>query len=224
MKKLFFVLSIVILIIVGYTQDQFLWCKRLFLGEPTTHTIQKGEYLSQIARKYYGDATYWQELALVNRAPDSDAIFPGEEITIPSLEVIKEIRQTRWLSKVNKYVQNQQDILAGRIVHDETKLAVGEQQSAPATEPTVSISEPEIISKMNDLQEKPVQSSSLYLVVGIAIVLFVGTITGFIFYRRKKYTDQFYLDEDFETPTRKTEREPDYQEYLRRQKNKKATI
>ena len=113
MKKLIIFLSIIILVVIGFNNDIYLFAKKLFLDEPTTHKIEEGEYLSKIAKEYYGNADYWRELALINRAPNSDLVFPGEEIVLPSSETIQKIRNTRWLSKVNNYVQNQEEIIAG---------------------------------------------------------------------------------------------------------------
>ena len=83
-------------IILGiYSEEQFLWCKRLFVNEPRKHVIQEGEYFSKLSLQYYGTATYWRELALVNRAPNSDLVFPGERIIVPSLDGVKKLRKSR---------------------------------------------------------------------------------------------------------------------------------
>ncbi len=90
----------------------------LRIEQPATHAIQEGEWLSKLAQKYYGDVTFWKELALVNRAPNGNIVFPGEEIVIPSFAAIEEIRKSRSLSAVNSVMQNQEGILAGRVKNE----------------------------------------------------------------------------------------------------------
>lgn len=152
MKRLLIFLFIVSLLIIGYSYDQFAWCKKLILGEPSTHTIQQGEYLSQIAKKYYGDASYWRELALINRAPDCDVVFPGEEIVIPSFDVIKEIRKTRWLTKVNKYVKGQEEILA------QLNAQIEDDMAAVDTDTPV---EPQSLANASASEQLPVEAEEV---------------------------------------------------------------
>ena len=95
MKKFLFFVFVMSAVLLGiYSEDQFLWCTRLFSNDPHVHTIQQGEYFSKISQQYYGTATYWKELAMINRAPISDLVFPGEEIVVPSLEAIQELRKS----------------------------------------------------------------------------------------------------------------------------------
>ncbi|MFQ5675928.1 MAG: LysM peptidoglycan-binding domain-containing protein [bacterium] len=84
----------------------------LKIEEPTVHEIQQNDWLSKIARQYYGDPSYWKELRLINRAPEGDLIFPGESIIVPSFKVVEKIRKTTRLSEVNELVRQQQDLLA----------------------------------------------------------------------------------------------------------------
>ncbi len=53
---------------------------------PTTHTVSDGEYLSEIAKQYYGDGNYWVELAEVNKIDNPDVITEGTKLTIPDLD------------------------------------------------------------------------------------------------------------------------------------------
>ena len=218
MKKLFIILVIISLIVIGYTHDQFLWCKKLLLGNPTTHTIQKGEYLSEIAKKYYGKADYWRELALINRAPYSDLVFPGEEIVIPSTDVIKKIRRTRWLSKVNGYVKEQEEVLAHSGGKSEHSLATIEPETTAEPITTTSKSEqlPIETESVNEINE-PVKSFSIYLVLAVISIIFIGALITFILYRRKKQEQEISIvdDIDFDLTDEKEETEPDYKEYLR---------
>lgn len=51
----------------------------------TEYEIQKGDTLSAIAQRFYGDATKWRRIHEANRdvIQDPDKIFPGQKITIP---------------------------------------------------------------------------------------------------------------------------------------------
>lgn len=134
MKRFFYTIILMGLMVILMDPAAMLMSKFLHLDEPTTHEIQEGEWLSLVAQKYYGDATYWKELALINRAPNGDLIFPGEKIVVPNYEAIQKIRNSRSLSSVNEIVGIQQDILAGRIEHRTEPLADAEQDKEPASE------------------------------------------------------------------------------------------
>jgi len=250
MKKVVIVLFVIALLIAGYAYDQFSWAKRLLLGEPTTHVIQKGEYLSEIAKKYYGQADYWRELALINRAPDSDLVFPGEEIIIPSLDVIKEIRRTRWLSKVNGYVKNEEDVIARLNRGEEPVMAENipeptptePVQSEPRTTPemlldtdqsgTISATEGADTLSGFTLQtfqsgEDDVQSaSSLGIILAIVGVLLVASLLAFVMIRRKKHSQPITIvdDEELNLLGEDEQSEPDYQEYLRSKSRRKEEV
>ena len=220
MKKLIFLFIVIGILIGGYSYDQFAWCKKLILGDPTTHTIQKGEYLSRIAQKYYGDASYWRELSLINRAPNSDTVFPGEEIIIPSLEVVKEIRKTRWLSKVNNYMKGQEDILANL-----QEQPVIEPQAV--SEPMATVTVPEKIPSDVDEEiggggQPAQQSSSIFIVLSILGVVIIGAVVTLLLYRKKKQNDDIAIIDDIDFT--KEESEPDYQEYLKNRKEEKEVL
>lgn len=227
MKKIFIVVFIAVLLIVGYAYDQFGWCKKLLFGGPTTHVIQTGEYLSEIAKKYYGRADYWRELALVNRSPNSDIIFPGEEIVIPSLDVIKEIRRTRWLSKVNAYMKGEEDIIAQLNMGEDPTLAEStpETPPEPESEPMITTPESESMISSTESEQTPAETgdgdiqsaSSLGLVLGIIAILFVTSLVAFILIRKRKRSQQIKIldDKDLNIMDEDEEAEPDYQDYLR---------
>jgi nucleoid-associated protein YgaU len=115
--------------------------KILRLEEPTTNEIVKGDWLSKLALKHYGDASYWRELALVNRAPNPDLIFPKEEVIVPSFEAIQKIREANSLSSVNNLMSEQEAIVAGRNestaepVVQEPEKSVADSQEAPGAQP-----------------------------------------------------------------------------------------
>lgn len=51
-----------------------------------THVVERGESLSAIAWKYYGDGDEWRQIWEANRrtiGPDPNLITPGQELTIP---------------------------------------------------------------------------------------------------------------------------------------------
>jgi nucleoid-associated protein YgaU len=52
---------------------------------PRTYTIQKGDTLSAIAKREYGDAREWRAIYDANRSTieDPDRIFPGQTIQLP---------------------------------------------------------------------------------------------------------------------------------------------
>ena len=49
------------------------------------YTIQPGDSLSKIARKYYGNAADWQKIYQANKdkIKDPNMIYPGQKIIIP---------------------------------------------------------------------------------------------------------------------------------------------
>lgn len=209
MKKLIIVLSIIIFVVIGLNNDIYLFAKKLFLDEPTTHKIEEGEYLSKIAKQYYGDADYWRELALINRAPNSDLVFPGEEIVLPSSETIQKIRNTRWLSKVNNYVKNQEEIIAGAN-EGEKQEKLAETLPAESTELIVSQQE-KVDGAENTGTSDAGKASFPYLLVGFFVFVVVAATVVAYFYRRKKQEEAPTLVDDDDS-------EPDYNDYLNKKK------
>jgi LysM repeat protein len=49
------------------------------------HMVKQGETLSGLAAKYYENAQAWRPIAIANNLDDPRQIFPGMELTIPSL-------------------------------------------------------------------------------------------------------------------------------------------
>ena len=47
------------------------------------HIVSKGENLSRISKKYYGETSFWKELALFNNIKDPDVIRVGQIINVP---------------------------------------------------------------------------------------------------------------------------------------------
>ena len=56
--------------------------------EAKYHTVEKGEWLSKIAKEYYGDANKYTVIFEANKPmlKDPDKIYPGQVLRIPPLE------------------------------------------------------------------------------------------------------------------------------------------
>ncbi len=208
MKK-FLILFVLVTTVFGlYSEENLLWCKKVIFNEPTKHVIQKGDFFSKLSKQYYGTTGYWRELALVNRAPNKDLVFPGEEVVIPSLDAMKKLRKTRMLSVVNDIVKDQNDWIAknGNIttnyafeeVKPETNSeTVPVEQAAP-----VQGSETKTQEKITDastssaisfdteplMQEEMEKSSMLPIILTVtAIALVIGLMSLYLYRRKKKY-------------------------------------
>ena len=58
------------------------------IPEAQYHTVEKGEWLSKIAKKYYGDANKYNVIFEANKPmlKDPDLIYPGQVLRIPNLD------------------------------------------------------------------------------------------------------------------------------------------
>jgi nucleoid-associated protein YgaU len=56
--------------------------------EPQTYTVQPGDTLSKISRKFYGDASRYMEIFYANRdkLDDPNKLQVGWELTIPQIK------------------------------------------------------------------------------------------------------------------------------------------
>jgi len=54
-------------------------------GSSTTYIVVKGDSLSKIAKREYGDANKWRTIYEANKdlIKDPDLIYPGQELKIP---------------------------------------------------------------------------------------------------------------------------------------------
>lgn len=204
MKK-FLILFVLVTVVFGlYSEENLLWCKKVLFNEPTKHVIQKGDFFSKLSKQYYGSVKYWRELALINRAPNKDLVFPGEEVVIPSLDAVKKLRKTRMLSVVNDIVKDQNDWIAknGNITTNyafeeakpETKpveQATTVQESETIKQETAAeVSTPSAItSEAEPLLDKELEKSSLLPIILtiVAIALIVGLMSLYLYRRKKKY-------------------------------------
>ena len=50
------------------------------------YEVQKGDTLSKIAKRVYGDASRWKEIWEANKAqiPNPDLIHPGQQLSMPA--------------------------------------------------------------------------------------------------------------------------------------------
>ena len=55
------------------------------IGSSRTYVVVKGDSLSKIAKREYGDANKWRAIYEANKGSikDPDLIYPGQELTIP---------------------------------------------------------------------------------------------------------------------------------------------
>lgn len=132
MKKLLFSVFIIALALVLLAQQDVLWSRLQFLDAPRVHVIQKGESLSRLAQKNYGDTDYWRELALINRAPKPDHIQPGEEVLLPASNVIQELRRARTISRVNDLINEQQALAVRDVPAPQQSVEAKSEQTADA--------------------------------------------------------------------------------------------
>lgn len=206
MKKMLIILAILGLVIALTGSDAILWCKRMLLNEPTIHTVDAGDYLSKVALKYYGNAKYWRELALINRAPDSDLIFPGEDIFIPNKEVIEQLYRARSLSRVNSLVDGQKQLYAQNQTAEENTLAETNKSLIPKSGTVIKSEkmvklDPEPQDDSITETERANSSPIVFSIIGGSIFL---AAIAFVFYLKKN---------EAKTNETEDESEPDYQKY-----------
>ncbi len=60
----------------------------LIAGTQSTHTLQSGETIIQLARKYYGDKRLWPYIVKYNHITDFNKVGVGMEIKIPVLKAM----------------------------------------------------------------------------------------------------------------------------------------
>ncbi len=200
MKKMLIIFVLVSVVFGLYSEENLLWCKKLLFNEPTKYVIQRGDYFSKLSQRYYGTTSYWRELALINRAPNKNMVFPGEEIILPSLEAIQKIRNSRSLTDVNKVVKDQNDWIAKYgnittpITFDQTQSQQFEKAvSAPTAQQQPAAKETSMPSAFTFdtkplLDEKLEKSSVLPVLLTIlAIALIVGLMVLYLHRRKMKY-------------------------------------
>jgi hypothetical protein len=203
MKKLIIMATIRIIMSIGNSSDDFLFSHAVLQAEPTTHSVQQGECLSEIAQRYYGHSDYWRELALVNRAPNPNSVLPGDELFIPGMAAMMNIRAARTISDINLIVQDEEDVLIGLDWIDTDDLPVAEQLSNPDAIPALpkntNAKNQVVVNAAQNNPIHPLQSSSLNLIFGIIASSLIGGIISLWVYHRKQqaqFEEQFALLEN----------------------------
>ncbi len=58
-------------------------------GGEQRYTIEKGDTLSAISKRFYGKAKFWSKIFEANRdtIDDADKIFPGQVIRLPQIDI-----------------------------------------------------------------------------------------------------------------------------------------
>jgi hypothetical protein len=193
MRKLFLTLFFMggILLLLSPAED--LWSKRRFLDEPRVHKVKKGESLSKLAKRYYGDPMRWRELALINRAPKPGHIEIGEEVLLPSATVISELRRTRTITRANALIAGQEnaaDANGPQATRQPAPTSIAEPASpveTPAAQPESDDLVPETMPETINSQEQSVPDDSGFPWFWLAIgVIMIAGAAGFIWYRRNQ--------------------------------------
>lgn len=228
MKRAILLLVGVALILVLIMPDGLVWSNKTYLSKPTVHKITKGEYLSKISLQYYGTAKYWRELALINRAPESDLVFPEEELFIPSRKVIEQLHKARSFSKVNNLYDDEEQLYATSLAPTDTIMLTQASDSGSSIAPAVAPVSQNDIAASDDESAQVVETeqaegiSPLFTVIGIIGLLGLLAIVGFIIYKKRKQADEqdllnelneVDLDALVENEQEDDEQEPDYDEY-----------
>lgn len=194
MKKFFLTLFLTGGIFLLLSHNEVSWSKRRFLDEPQVHKVRKGESLSKLAKQHYGSTKRWRELALVNRAPKPNHLEVGEEIILPSAEVINELRRSRTITRVNTLVGEQESAATVKTSESSTPAPT----PAPVTEPTATTATPATNPESNGLvpQTTPEsittpeavatgEASFPWFWLAIGVIMIAGA-AGFVWYRRQQ--------------------------------------
>ncbi len=72
---------------------------------PTTHKVESGEHLWEIAEEYYGSGYNWVDIAETNNLDNPDQLNEGQELTIPQVAV-KQVKTEEIASAETDNVEN----------------------------------------------------------------------------------------------------------------------
>ncbi len=197
MKKILLAGFCGLVVLLVMVHDSTLLSRLRWLEAPRLHRVQKGESLSKLAKAHYGEADYWRELAMVNRAPNPNHIEPDEEILLPAASVITNLRKARTLTSVNTLVE-QQHLLAKNAGRDgsssptpavtatPTRGPAPEANQTPAREPAPVVAQEQPQPEPATAQTQPQSSGGLswfWLILGMMLL---GGVVAFVLYRRRQ--------------------------------------
>jgi nucleoid-associated protein YgaU len=215
MKKAMLSIFFMVGIFALASQGELLWSSRLLLDESRVHKIQKGESLSLLAKRYYGDPQRWRELALINRAPNPNLVLPEEEIVVPAVGSINEMSRARTITAFNSIAREQERVAVvetqeaarqfGQSPSSATVAEGGDEaaQEAPGTvaenqDPAQPVTSSEssageengMIAETNPAYDQPTaedaESASGFPWFWLAVgVILVGGVFAFISYRKR---------------------------------------
>jgi hypothetical protein len=212
MKRLIVLFLAVISLLAFAAPDAI---KYAFVQEPTVHQVSAGDYLSKISLHYYGTAKYWHELALINRAPDSDMVFPGESVLIPSKAVIEKLHRAHSISRVNTLVEVEKELYAGKNSKATENLASGNASNDSvmvANTGTDSLADQTALVEAGS-PEKQAKAVWPFVIGGFG-GLIIGTATTLVAsYKRNEKKQQTTKTEDAS--------EPDYPNYIKNRGERK---
>ncbi|MDZ7269666.1 MAG: LysM domain-containing protein [candidate division KSB1 bacterium] len=197
MKKILLAGFCGLIMLLVLVHDSVLLSRRRWLETPRLHKVQKGESLSKLAKEHYGEAGYWRELALVNRAPNPDHLEPEEQILLPAASVIVNLRKARTITGVNTLVEQQQLLAqqagrqgsaSARSTATATSMPVPapEVNHTPVTEPA-PMPAPQRSQPEPDIPQSQPEASGdrswFWLILGLVLL---GGLVAFVFYRRRQ--------------------------------------
>ena len=197
MKKILFFMICCVGFFLLFSHQGELFGRLSGQDEPRLHVVQKGESLSRLAKRNYGEVEYWRELALVNRAPRPNHLEVGEKVLLPAADIMQKIRRARTLSRVNDIVNTQSARLGNPPTSQPSFTtiqppdALNENNPTPAPEATPTTTAPQDagesggsgVTATDPLQVENGSNAWFWLILGL---IALGGVIGFVFYRRRQ--------------------------------------
>jgi len=196
MKKFFLTVSLAGVMFFLLAQSEVSWSRFRAADETRVHKVQKGESLSQLAKKHYGSTKRWRELALANRAPKPNHLEAGEEIILPSKDTINKLRRSRTITRANALIDGQQQTVASTASTVEKPLTpvnvIDDAVSTAATKtPASDLPENQSVipetapAEIAPVEPEVAEAGFPWFWMAVGVMLIAGVI-GFVWYRRKQ--------------------------------------